>query len=66
MLFPGVESSISMMVGFLRDNVGESAFSPVAVVLAFVTFACGFLFYCVLSGMGSFFCRNFLTDALSV
>lgn len=51
MLFPGVESSISMMVGFLRDNVGESAFSPVAVVLAFVTFACGFLFYCVLSGM---------------
>lgn len=51
MLFPGVESSISMMVGFLRDNIGESAFSPAAVVLAFVTFACGFLFYCVLSGM---------------
>ena len=50
-VFPGSESSIGMMVEFLRDNIGESALSPAAVVLALITFACGFLFYCVLSGM---------------
>lgn len=50
-LFPGEESSVGMMIEFLRDNIGDSAFSPAAVVLALITFACGFLFYCVLSGM---------------
>lgn len=50
-MYPGVESGISTVVEFMRGNIGESAFSPVAVVLSLVTFCFGFLFYCVLSGM---------------
>ena len=50
-MYPGTESGLSVVVEFLRANIGESAFSPAAVVLALVTFCCGFLFYCVLAGM---------------
>jgi len=50
-VYPGTESGLSVAIEFMRANIGESAFSPVAVVLALVTFCCGFLFYCVLSGM---------------
>jgi len=50
-MYPGAESGISVVVEFMRANIGESALSPVAVVLALVTFCGGFLFYCVLSGM---------------
>jgi ABC-type Na+ efflux pump permease subunit len=50
-MYPEAESGLSVAVEFMRNNIGESAFSPVAVVLALVTFCCGFLFYCVLSGM---------------
>ena len=50
-MYPGTESGLSVVVEFMRANIGESAFSPAAVVLALVTFCCGFLFYCVLSGM---------------
>lgn len=50
-MYPGTESGLSVVVEFMRANIGESALSPMAVVLALVTFCCGFLFYCVLSGM---------------
>jgi len=50
-MYPGTESGLSVAIEFMRANIGESAFSPVAVVLALITFCCGFLFYCVLSGM---------------
>ena len=50
-MYPGAEGGLGAVVEFLRANIGESAFSPVAVVLALVTFCFGFLFYCVLSGM---------------
>ena len=50
-MYPGTESGVSTAVEFLRANIGGSAFSPAAVILALVTFCCGFLFYCVLSGM---------------
>ncbi len=50
-MYPGAKSGLSVAVEFMRANIGESAFSPVAVVLALVTFCFGFLFYCVLSGM---------------
>lgn len=50
-MYPEAESGLSVVVEFMRANIGESAFSPAAVVLALVTFCCGFLFYCVLSGM---------------
>lgn len=51
MMYPGTESGLSVAVAFMRANIGESAFSPVAVILALITFCFGFLFYCVLSGM---------------
>jgi len=51
MVYPGTESGLSVVIAFMRDNIGESAFSPVAVVLALITFCLGFVFYCVLSGM---------------
>ena len=51
LMYPDANQSMQVMLEFLRENIGESAFSPVAVVLALVTFAFGFLFYCVLSGM---------------
>ncbi len=50
-LYPESESGLGVIVDFMRENIGESAFSPVAVVLALITFCGGFLFYCVLSGM---------------
>lgn len=50
-LFPGAEGSIGMVIDFLRANIGDSALSPEAVVLSLITFACGFLFYCVLAGI---------------
>lgn len=50
-MYPGAESGLSVAVEFMRANIGESAFSPVAVVLSLVTFCLGFVFYCVLSGM---------------
>ena len=50
-IYPETAQSLESMISFLRENIGQSAFSPVAVVLAFITFCCGFLFYCVLAGM---------------
>ena len=50
-LYPETESGLSVVIEFMRENIGESAFSPMAVVLALIIFCCGFLFYCVLSGM---------------
>ena len=50
-MYPGTESGLSVAIEFMRTNIGESAFSPVAVVVAIITFCCGVLFYCVLSGM---------------
>ena len=50
-MYPGAESGLTVVVDFMRTNIGESAFSPVAMVLALITFCFGFLFYCVLSGM---------------
>ena len=49
--YPGYAKGISTVIEFLQANIGESAFSPVAVVLSLVTFCFGFLFYCILSGM---------------
>lgn len=51
MLYPEANQSMQVMLDFLRSNIGASAFSPVSVILALITFAFGFLFYCVLSGM---------------
>lgn len=51
MLYPDSTASVTMVVDFLRENIGESALSPAAVVLAILIFCCGFLFYCVIAGL---------------
>lgn len=51
LMYPGTKSGLKTVIEFMRDNIGESAFSPGAVVLALITFCFGFIFYCVLSGM---------------
>ena len=50
-MYPETESGLRVVGEFMRANIGESALSPVAIVLALITFCGGFLFYCVLSGM---------------
>lgn len=50
-MYPGYENAVLTMFEYIRDNVGASAFSPMAVVLAVLTFVVGFVFYCILAGM---------------
>jgi len=51
MLYPDSTASVTMVVDLLRENIGESALSPAAVVLAVLIFCFGFLFYCVIAGL---------------
>jgi ABC-type Na+ efflux pump permease subunit len=50
-MYPESTATVTMVVDFLRENIGESALSPAAVVLAILIFCCGFLFYCVIAGL---------------
>ena len=50
-LYPDNTASVTMVIDLLRENIGESALSPAAVVLAILIFCCGFLFYCVIAGL---------------
>lgn len=50
-LYPETQYRLVDVLEFVRSNIGESAFSPAAAVLALIVFICGFLFYCVLSAM---------------
>lgn len=50
-IYPEYQSSVIQIIDFLKDNIGESAFSLPAVVLAIIIFCIGFLFYCVLAGL---------------
>lgn len=50
-IYPEYENTAITIINFLKDNVGESAFSLPAVILAILVFCVGFLFYCVLAGL---------------
>ena len=50
-MYPGYTNKIFDMLAFLRETFSETAFSPVAVILAILILVLGFLFYCVLAGM---------------
>lgn len=50
-IYPEYQNSVLQMIDFIRDNIGETAFSLPAVLLAIVIFCMGFLFYCVLAGL---------------
>ncbi len=50
-IYPEYENTAITIINFLKDNIGESAFSLPAVILAILVFCVGFLFYCVLAGL---------------
>lgn len=50
-IYPGYESSVISVINFLKDNIGETAFTLPAVILTIVAFCIGFLFYCVIAGL---------------
>lgn len=50
-IYPGYESSVISVINFLKDNIGQTAFTLPAVVLTIVAFCIGFLFYCVIAGL---------------
>ena len=50
-IYPEYQNSAITVINFLKDNIGESALSLPAVILAILFFFVGFLFYSVLAGL---------------
>jgi len=50
-IYPEYENTVVTIINFLKDNIGESALTLPAVVLAIIFFCVGFLFYCVIAGL---------------
>lgn len=49
--YPEYENSVITIINFLKDNIGETAMSVPAVVIAILVFCIGFLFYCIIAGL---------------
>lgn len=50
-IYPGYENSVITIINVFKDNIGETALSIPAIVLAVIFFCVGFLFYCVLASL---------------
>jgi ABC-type Na+ efflux pump permease subunit len=50
-IYPQYQNTAVTAINFLRDNIGKSAMSPSAVIMATIFFLIGFLFYCTLAGL---------------
>lgn len=50
-MYPEYKSTVITVINFLKDNIGETAMTPPAVILAIIFFCVGFLFYCVMAGL---------------
>jgi ABC-type Na+ efflux pump permease subunit len=50
-IYPEYQNTFITIINYLRDNIGESAMSLPAIILAIIVFVLGFLFYCVLAGV---------------
>lgn len=50
-MYPEYESTVITIINFLKDNIGETAFTLPAVILTIIAFFIGFLFYCVIAGL---------------
>jgi ABC-2 type transport system permease protein len=50
-IYPQYENSAITIINFLKDNIGETALTLPAIVLAIIIFCLGFLFYCVLAAV---------------
>lgn len=49
-LYPEYQNSVIQVITYLRENIGETSLSLPSMILAFLFFCVGFLFYCVISG----------------
>lgn len=49
--FPGYENSVVTIITFLKENIGETALSLPAILVAIVFLFLGFIFYCVIAGL---------------
>ncbi len=50
-VYPDYQNSVVTIINFLKDNIGATALTLPAVILAIICFCVGFLFYCVLAGI---------------
>jgi ABC-type Na+ efflux pump permease subunit len=50
-IYPDYQNSAITIINFVRDNIGETALTLPAVVLAVIIFCVGFLFYCVIAAV---------------
>lgn len=50
-MYPEYENSVVTIINFMKDNIGETALSIPAVLLALLIFVIGFIFYSVLAGV---------------
>jgi ABC-type Na+ efflux pump permease subunit len=50
-IYPEYQNSVITIINYLKDNIGETAMSLPAVILAILIFCIGFLFYCVIAGL---------------
>jgi ABC-type Na+ efflux pump permease subunit len=50
-IYPEYENSVIAIIQMLRESLSETAFSIPALILAFIIFCVGFLFYCFLAGL---------------
>lgn len=50
-MYPEYQSTVITAINFLKENIGQTAMSLPAVILAVIVFCIGFLFYCVLAGL---------------
>lgn len=49
--YPEYQNSVITIINFLKDNIGETAMTAPALILAIIIFCFGFLFYSVLAGL---------------
>lgn len=50
-IYPQYENSAITIINFLKDNIGETALTVPALLLAVMVFCVGFLFYCVIAAV---------------
>lgn len=50
-IYPNYENSAITIINFLKDNLGQTALTLPAVLLAIIFFCLGFLFYCIIAAV---------------
>lgn len=49
--YPDYQNTAITIINYVRDNIGETALTPPAVILSIIIFCVGFLFYCVIAAV---------------